>query len=75
MNTDAQRLNYLAELLKYCPHTEIIYNEDEDSEEETGWTIRVNGCETSTVTAETFREVIDADMLAEENRQSARRGS
>lgn len=62
--TDTQRIDYLAALLEHCPHAEIFHNADKDAEEPIGWTIRVEGCEKSEVTAATFRGCIDAEIIA-----------
>lgn len=62
--TDTHRLDYIAALLEHCPHAEIFHNDDKDVDEPIGWTIRVVGCEKSEITAPTFRECIDAEILA-----------
>lgn len=62
--TDTQRIDYLAALLEHCPHAEVFHNGDKHSDEPLGWTIRVVGCDKSEVTAPTFRECIDAEILA-----------
>ncbi len=60
---DTQRLDYLAALLQHCPHAELIFCDEPDADEPLGWTIRIEGCEKSEVTAPTFRECIDKEIL------------
>jgi hypothetical protein len=61
--TDTQRIDYLAALLENCPHAEIIHNDDPAAEEFVGWTIRVEGCQTSVTHGKTIRECIDREIL------------
>lgn len=60
--TDTQQLNYLSDLLTHCPDTKLSFNDNPDVEEPIGFTIRVQGCETSEVTAPTLRECLDKEI-------------
>lgn len=63
MALDAERIEYLAKLIRNCPHVQITYCDDPDCEEgAVGFMIRVEGCETSEVCAPTLHECIDKDM-------------
>lgn len=57
-----RRTDWLADLLKNCPHAEIIYNEDADADEPVGYTIRVESCSRMVVTAPTLDACIDLAM-------------
>lgn len=60
---DAERIEYLAKLIRNCPHAQITFCDDPACEEgAVGFMIRVEGCETSEVCALTLRECIDKDM-------------
>lgn len=65
---DTQRLTYLENLIKFAPHAQIFHNDDPEDEDDygpvpVGFTIRVHGCELSTVSAATFRDCIDKEIL------------
>lgn len=71
LEQDRERLNYVEELIRNCPHAEITFNDDSDMDELLGFIIRVEGCETSESVGITFREAIDQDRAAEIERRKA----
>ncbi len=60
-HSDTRRLDALEKLIKNCPHADFDYNEDED-EGPVGFTIVVQGCETSSAGGRTLRDAVDDEM-------------
>jgi hypothetical protein len=58
--SDTKRIDSLAELIQRCPHAEISFSDDPDTDEgDCGFFIRVEGCDTVEACGRTFREAID----------------
>lgn len=55
---DADRLDRLAELLQWCPHTELTYNDDQE-EGLVGYGINVDGCDPISIFNSTLRGALD----------------
>lgn len=59
---DSDRVEALESLLTNCPHAKIIYNDDPDRDDPVGWTLRVEGCETTEDTAGDLRSCLDFEV-------------
>lgn len=61
---DGQRLSFLEDVLKNCPHAELTYNDDPD-EGPVGWSLVIEGCTRLDIKAPTLLELLDLGMTAE----------
>lgn len=62
---DMTRLEWLSELLKHCPHAELIYNDEDGADGPVGFSLHVQSCTTMQLHAPTLEALIDLGMSAE----------
>lgn len=59
---DSAIVDHLERLIKACPHTRFHWTDDADEEMPLGFSVTIEGCETSQVSGTTFRECMQAEM-------------